>query len=175
MAPLRRTPCLRIVYSAASAWRRPLESEHPVPPAQNYGELVQIVYISRSLVRGTTAEVAAELADILAVSRQHNLREDITGALFFNGRGFAQTLEGAPLAIADCYARILRDKRHEDVRLIQHEYIGARGFAGWAMAYFADVGGAGFTLSPNFLHEIIARNADAAPVLELMRHLMRGA
>lgn len=146
-----------------------------MPPAQNYGELVQIIYRSRSLIRGTTAEVAAELADILAVSRQHNLREDITGALFFNGRGFAQTLEGAPLVIADCYAKILKDKRHEDVCLIQHEYIGARCFAGWTMAYFSDVGGAGFTLSPNFLHEIVARNADAAPVLELMRHIMRAA
>ncbi|MBB4197199.1 hypothetical protein GGD83_000985 [Rhodoblastus sphagnicola] len=140
--------------------------------AESYGELVQIIYSSRSLLAGTTAEIAAGIADILAVSHRNNARDDVTGALFFNGRSFAQTLEGKSLAVADCYAHILKDKRHTDIRLLRHEYVTARCFEGWAMAYVEGPCGLGFTISPGFLHATVAKNDEAAAVLELMRHVM---
>jgi hypothetical protein len=142
----------------------------PIAPA-NFGELVQIVYCSRSLLKGT-AEISAGIADILAVSHRNNARDEITGALFFNGRWFAQTLEGRPLALANRYAQILRDKRHTDICLLQHDYIPERCFNGWTMAYLDGGDGAAFTLSPGFLRDIAPSGGPAGPVLELMRYVM---
>ena len=139
-----------------------------------FGELVQIIYSSRSLLTGTTAEVAAELADILAVSHRENPRQHITGALFYNGRSFAQTLEGTPLAISNLYEHILRDKRHTDVRLIQHAYVANRCFEGWAMAFVEGSGGQGFAISPGLLQDVIEKPGDCAgSVLQLMRYVMQ--
>lgn len=137
----------------------------------DFGELVQIVYRSRSLLTGT-AEISAGIADILAVSRRNNPGDEITGALFFNGRSFAQTLEGKPLQVANLYAHILRDKRHTDVCLLQHDYITERCFSGWAMAYLESSDGVAFTLSPGFLRDVAPSGGCAGAVIDLMRHVM---
>ena len=142
------------------------------PAPESFGELVQIIYCSRSLLHGTRAEISAEIFDIVAVSRRNNLRDQITGALFFNGRSFAQVLEGAPLAIANLYARLLRDKRHGDLCLMQHELITGRCFQGWAMAYFEGCEGQGFTISSGLLSDIVPNGERAGAIIELMRYVM---
>ncbi|MCW2282619.1 hypothetical protein M2323_000380 [Rhodoblastus acidophilus] len=143
-----------------------------VPPApENFGELVQIIYSSRSLLGGEG--LSAGISDILRISRQNNARDDITGALFFNGRAFAQVLEGPQLAVSNLYASLLKDKRHTDVCLLQHEYITRRCFEGWAMAYVEGAGGQGFTITPGFLHDALHRsNGSSGPVLQLMKYVM---
>lgn len=134
-------------------------------------ELVQIVYTSRSLLKGTQAETSAAIAGILETSRNENLRHGITGVLFFNGRCFAQTLEGAPREIANLYANILRDRRHTYVRLLQQGVIESRGFDGWAMGFVAGVEGQAFLIPSGFLSDIMHESGGAAgAVLELMRY-----
>jgi hypothetical protein len=140
----------------------------------SFGNLVQIIYCSRSLLGGTTAEIAAGLADILAVSHRENPRQNITGALFYNGRAFAQALEGSPLAISNLYEHILRDKRHTDVCLLRYEYVANRCFEGWAMAFVQGIGGQGFTISPVLLQDVIETSEESAgAVLQLMRYVMQ--
>jgi hypothetical protein len=148
--------------------------EWPVSFAStSFGELVQIIYSSRSLLGGTTAALATGISDILKVSRQHNARENVTGALFFNGRSFAQVLEGSPLAISNVYTNILKDNRHTDVCLLHHEYIPRRCFEGWAMAYVEGAGGRGFTITPGLLQDVMQDSEGCAgPVLQLMKYVM---
>jgi len=141
--------------------------------SQNFGELVQIIYSSRSLLGGAIADVSAGIADILRVSRRYNAAEDITGALFFNGQSFAQVLEGTPLAVSSLYAHILNDKRHTDVCLLQHAYITRRCFEGWAMAYVEGAGGRGFTITPGLLKDVMhTSDGCAGPVIQLMKYVM---
>lgn len=141
------------------------------PAPENYGDLVQIIYSSRSLLGG--GGLSAGIADILRISRHNNARDDITGALFFNGRAFAQVLEGPQLAVSNLYTNLLRDKRHTDVCLLQHEYVAKRCFEGWAMAYVEGEDGRGFTITPGFLHEVLHRSEGCArPVLQLMKYVM---
>ena len=143
------------------------------PAPASFGELVQIIYSSRSLLCGTTAALSSGISARLRVSRHHNERENVTGALFFNGRCFAQVLEGAPLAVSNIYTSILKDKRHTDVCLLQHEYIPKRCFEGWAMAYVEGADGRGFTITPGLLQDVLHRSeGSAGPVLELMKYVM---
>ncbi|MCW2276083.1 hypothetical protein GJ654_19510 [Rhodoblastus acidophilus] len=146
--------------------------ESSVSPApENFGDLVQIIYSSRSLLGG--AGLSAGISDILRISCHNNARDDITGALFFNGRVFAQALEGPQLAVSNLYANLLKDKRHTDVCLLQHEYITKRCFEGWAMAYVEGEDGRGFTITPGFLHDVLhPSQSGAGPVLQLMKYVM---
>jgi hypothetical protein len=147
--------------------------ELSVPPApEKFGDIVQIIYSSRSLLG--VAGLSAGIADILRISRHNNARDDITGALFYNGRAFAQVLEGPQLVVSNLYTNLLRDKRHTDVCLLQHEYISKRCFEGWAMAYVEGEDGRGFTITPGFLHDVLHRSESCAgPVIQLMKYLMK--
>jgi len=153
---------------------RKTEQDCPVTPAPaGSGELLQIVYSSRSLLGGATAALSAGISDILRVSRHKNACENITGALFFNGRAFTQALEGPPLAVARLYANILKDKRHTDICLLRHEAIAKRCFEGWAMAFVEGDGGGGFAITPGLLQDILqTSDGRAEPALHLMKQAM---
>lgn len=137
-------------------------------------ELVQIIYTSRNLLKGTQAEVSAAVAAILEKSRSENLRRGITGVLFFNGRCFAQTLEGPPREIERLYAHLLKDPRHTQLRVLQQGAIGVRCFNGWAMAFVEGGEGQAFLIPSGFLRDVVRENGGAAgTVLEKLRFLMQ--
>lgn len=92
--------------------------------------LSRLIYFSHPTSLGD-----ADIDTILSVSYANNTLRGITGALFFNGSWFVQVLEGGRSPISDVYARILRDSRHEAVRLIQFAPIPERSFPDWAMRY----------------------------------------
>ena len=97
--------------------------------------LFQIVYASKNQIEGEPAHVEAEIASILAASRENNQRKGITGALLFNGALFAQVLEGALDHIEAVYERIQCDPRHSDVVLLSNAAANERAFSDWSMAY----------------------------------------
>ena len=97
--------------------------------------LFQIVYCSRNEIQGEPEQVEAEIASILAKSRENNQRKGITGALLFNGAVFAQVLEGPLDQVETTYEAIQYDPRHSDVVVLSNGPTTERAFSDWSMAY----------------------------------------
>jgi hypothetical protein len=67
------------------------------------------------------------------VSARRNREEGITGFLLANGECFVQVLEGPDQRVTACYERILKDIRHEDIRLRLLTGIDERRLSRWSM------------------------------------------
>ncbi|MCY7271774.1 MAG: BLUF domain-containing protein [Sphingomonas bacterium] len=94
----------------------------------------QIVYFSTAESR----QDAIVTAGILAVSRERNLRDSVSGLLIAGGHRYLQVIEGPPPAIDLLMTRIRRDERHVGVTVLIDRRIEQRSFAGWSMAYSAE-------------------------------------
>ena len=91
--------------------------------------LVRCLYASRAAA-GTSAAV---LDDILSQSRRNNPDKGITGLLCVSDHVFIQLLEGGRDEVCDLYHAIVRDPRHEHVRLLAYDEITQRQFGKWTM------------------------------------------
>jgi hypothetical protein len=91
--------------------------------------LVRCLYASRAAA-GTDP---AMLDDILVQSRRNNPRQGITGLLCVSKDVFIQLLEGGRDEVCELYNAIVRDARHERVRLLSYEEISQRQFGNWTM------------------------------------------
>ncbi|EYD78138.1 hypothetical protein Rumeso_00269 [Rubellimicrobium mesophilum DSM 19309] len=60
----------------------------------------------------------ATVGGILQVSRRNNPRDGVTGALLSSRTRFVQLLEGDAAGLDRCFARIQRDARHRDIRVL---------------------------------------------------------
>ncbi len=91
--------------------------------------LVRCLYASRARkpVSGSLFE------EILEKSRHNNPKKGITGLLCFTRDVFVQVLEGGRDEVCELFNAIVRDERHQDVRLLVYEEIAERHFAGWTM------------------------------------------
>ena len=92
-----------------------------------------LLYVSRSTI--PREQLAFEIADIIAVSREHNARAGITGGLVRAGDYFAQLLEGPTEAVKTLMERIDRDPRHTDVSVVRIAASNKRQLPDWSMAY----------------------------------------
>lgn len=99
--------------------------------------LYQLVYISRNEITGTGSAMQQEVVNILNSARANNGLLNITGALMFNARCFAQVLEGQRDDIQNTFERILCDLRHSNIVVLAFEPIAERLFANWSMAYIS--------------------------------------
>jgi hypothetical protein len=91
--------------------------------------LVRLLYVSRALDPSATAATDS----ILAVAREHNMANGITGILCYGGGIYLQAIEGGRNQVNNLYAQIVSDKRHTDVVLLNYEEISERRFGGWTM------------------------------------------
>ena len=96
----------------------------------------QIVYFSTASGR----QDALTIAGVLAVARDHKLREKVTGLLVAGGHRYLQVIEGPAMMVAALMERIRRDQRHVGVTVLVNRKIAARSFDGWSMAYFEEPG-----------------------------------
>lgn len=71
--------------------------------------------------------------EILEQSRRNNQGRGITGLLCVTRDIFVQVLEGGRDEVCELYNTIVRDARHQDVRLLVFEEIAERQFARWTM------------------------------------------
>ena len=94
----------------------------------------QIVYFSTASQR----QDAPTIAEILAVSRDHNRREKITGLLIAGGNRYLQVTEGPAAVVDKLMRRIQHDQRHVGATVLINRKIAARSFSGWSMAYFEE-------------------------------------
>jgi hypothetical protein len=91
--------------------------------------LVRCLYASRA-----AAPLTAQLLDsILEQSRKNNPALGITGLLCSSGEVFIQVLEGGRDEVCELYNAIVRDQRHQNVRLLHYTEISERMFGGWTM------------------------------------------
>jgi hypothetical protein len=92
--------------------------------------LVRLLYASRA----TTPLVASVQDSILEQSRSHNPALGITGILCFSDNVFIQVLEGGRDEVCELYNTIVRDGRHQHVRILSFEEIRERRFGAgpWA-------------------------------------------
>ena len=98
-------------------------------------QLHQLAYISRSLIKGSEADIKREIEAILSCSKKNNHKAEITGALFYSGGYFCQVLEGPIKPLVELYARINSDDRHTGVTLLHFHAIEKRIFEHWSMAF----------------------------------------
>ena len=82
---------------------------------------------------------------ILEQSRRNNPRRGVTGLLCYSGDVFIQVLEGGRDGVCDLFNTIVRDARHQGVRILLFEEIPARKFADWTMGQ-ANIGKASQTI-----------------------------
>ena len=104
--------------------------------------LVRLLYASRPAAPLTTAVVDS----ILAQSRAHNPKLGITGVLCYSHDLFLQVLEGGRDEVCELYNTIVRDDRHDHVRILSYEEISERRFGNWTMGH-VDV----TTINPSLL------------------------
>lgn len=98
--------------------------------------VIRLVYRSRNAIAVPGSRVLVHFNDIVATARKHNERVGICGFLLFDHRRFYQVLEGPTESLDPLLARILRDRRHRDVEVLQRVPIDTPSFAGWSMASY---------------------------------------
>lgn len=134
----------------------------------------QHLYVSRCAA-GLTAQ---DLRFILGTSQMLNRRSDVTGILVWTGSYFAQVLEGLPETIAPLVAKILKDPRHVDGRvLVTRSGLTRRTFGDWSMDLFE-----GPALEENVSRiyqalpdELEARSADLLDAIDALVRDTRGS
>ena len=75
----------------------------------------------------------AALPKILKIAQERNAAAAVTGALLACGEWFLQALEGSKLSVLETYARILKDPRHQNQKVITETTSSERLFSGWNM------------------------------------------
>lgn len=91
--------------------------------------LVRLLYASRA---ATPVDIST-MDSILTKSRVNNRVHGITGILCFSDDLFIQVLEGGRDEVCDLYNTIVRDNRHQKVRILSFEEIRERRFGAWIM------------------------------------------
>ena len=92
--------------------------------------LVRCLYASRPLQPLSGPFIEA----ILEQSRKNNPALGITGLLCVSKDLFIQVIEGGRDEVCDLFNAIVRDDRHQQVRLLIYEEISERQFGNWTMA-----------------------------------------
>jgi hypothetical protein len=97
---------------------------------------IRLAYISRSTEAHKGINHILEVADqILSEALVFNEKNSITGILCFGDDCYFQCLEGAKDAVELLYSKLLRDRRHKDLKIVIKEPITSVSFAQWQMKY----------------------------------------
>lgn len=73
--------------------------------------------------------------DILREAQQFNAKQEVTGFLVRDRMRFIQVLEGESAHVNTVYAKIERDPRHYNLKLLGRWETPTRAFEGWDMRY----------------------------------------
>lgn len=91
----------------------------------------QLIYQSRPAIPITNQV----LLDILNVSQLQNYKLKISGVLIFHNGAFMQLLEGGEKDVHDLYAKIQRDPRHAELKLLLDAPAPDRLMPTWVMGF----------------------------------------
>jgi hypothetical protein len=95
------------------------------------------MFLTRLVYTSTITEefVPSDLDDILSNARVENDKVNVTGMLCFNRKYFLQCLEGSRTHVNKTYHKILNDKRHDRIIMLDYKEIVSREFGQWSMSY----------------------------------------
>lgn len=117
-------------------------------------DIVQTVYCSHATNSESKSEFERDLRDILDYSAIYNSLHEISSALVTDGNMFAHVLEGPSAAVKNLYFKIMHDKRHSRILMLQHTVVHVRLFDFWPVAF----------LRVGTMPHATALNAQSAPV-----------
>ena len=95
-------------------------------------KVFRLLYASRAAAC-TAVDPDGALNDILATACERNAAVGLSGLLALHDGWFIQALEGPGEAVRQTYNRILRDPRHDTIRLLSSEAMVPRLFQRWSM------------------------------------------
>lgn len=99
-------------------------------------ELYQLAYVSQATFNDDQqSSVRPEVSRILLQSRKNNPEVDVVGALYYKNGYFFQVLEGAKDNVETLYAKIIKDPRHKNSKVLVAKAIERAGFNDWSMKY----------------------------------------
>ncbi len=133
-------------------------------------QVYRLIYGSRARA-DLLDHMPAHVRQIVETSQRNNAAVGVTGLLLSQGNVFVQALEGDRAAVEAVYARVSRDARHQDVRIVSAESAPKRLFAAWSMcarslsagdARLLELIGDGEDLDPEALDPIPTLNLLAA-------------
>ena len=79
-------------------------------------------------------DLPSDVQVILATALWANARHGITGVLGWERTAYVQVLEGPASELDELMARIERDPRHADLRVLERHTIQRRLFPGWSLS-----------------------------------------
>lgn len=94
--------------------------------------LVRFLYFSVACLAG---DVTAQVAELAEQSAAANAKLGIKGALLFDGRRFAQLIEGPEAEITALALRIAADTRHTGMVILQQEPVRELLFERFSLVY----------------------------------------
>lgn len=99
--------------------------------------LYRLTYASRSTFKPFLNEggVDDNIAQILNTARESNKKAGLVGALYYGNGCFFQCLEGKKEQIDLLFGKLLKDSRHQDVKILSYQPIVSSGFSSWEMKY----------------------------------------
>lgn len=97
----------------------------------------RMVYASRATFKPFQAgdSINQEIREILSTARRENQKNNLVGALYYGHGCFFQCLEGKQEDIDALYAKLQKDPRHHDLRILSLQPIEQRRFSSWEMKY----------------------------------------
>jgi hypothetical protein len=100
--------------------------------------ITQLVYTSSATFDPASRNGAQHISAILKAARSYNSTVGVSGFLLVGEDWFAQILEGQAAEVTALFRRILFDRRHTNVHIIETRQAGERLFADWAMGCSAE-------------------------------------
>lgn len=99
--------------------------------------LYRFAYASRSTFQpfATVDGIDVNIAQILEVARINNQKNNLVGALYYGNGCFFQCLEGTKQDIDVLYAKLLKDPRHKELKVLLSEPIEKSRFSSWEMKF----------------------------------------
>lgn len=96
-------------------------------------KLLRLTYVSTS-----RSLSSAELDRVVAELRARSAAAGLTGALFYNGLNFLETLEGDASSVDRAFAQVLPAPHHDGAKTIERSPIDLRHFSGWTFVSSQD-------------------------------------
>jgi len=92
-----------------------------------------IMYISEAVDKGSAVWMPHDYAALSKVSRENNVKNDITGVLSYQDGYFLHYLEGPTAKIERLIVKIAADQRHDNIQLLMNHDVACRNFSTWSM------------------------------------------
>jgi hypothetical protein len=103
-------------------------------------QLIRMIYVSKATFTPLNEKKEGydrNVINILTTSRRQNRKNKLVGALYFGNGYFFQCLEGTKQNIDTLYAKLEKDERHTELKILSLESIEKVAFSSWEMKYAA--------------------------------------